>query len=119
MRVFVSCLASAVAATALIGQEQSSQNSAAPPQYFDEPKFVVAGVTDPSQRCVNAPDQLLCAAKRLSKEPAPLRTIAQGATSAADAAEKQGNALEAVREYQRVAELDPSEAHLFDWGTEL
>jgi tetratricopeptide (TPR) repeat protein len=27
--------------------------------------------------------------------------------------------LQAVREYQRAAELDPSEPNLFDWGTEL
>ena len=116
----MSCLATAVAATALIGQEQSSaQSSAAPPQYFDEPKFVVAGVTDPSQRGGHGSDPVLRSAESLAKETAALRTIAPGATSAADAAEKQGNALEAVREYQRAAELDPSEAHLFDWGTEL
>lgn len=36
-----------------------------------------------------------------------------------DVQEKLGNSLEAVREYQRAAELDPSEAHLFDWGSEL
>lgn len=30
-----------------------------------------------------------------------------------------GNPLEAVREYQRAAELDASEGYLFDWGTEL
>ena len=36
-----------------------------------------------------------------------------------DVAEKQGDALGAVREYQRAAELDPSESNLFDWGAEL
>ena len=33
--------------------------------------------------------------------------------------EKLNQPLEAVREYQRAAELNPSEANLFDWGTEL
>jgi tetratricopeptide (TPR) repeat protein len=36
-----------------------------------------------------------------------------------DVEEKLGNSLEAVRHYQRAAELDPSESHLFDWGAEL
>lgn len=37
----------------------------------------------------------------------------------ADAQEKSGDSLDAVREYQRAAELEPSEPYLFDWGSEL
>ena len=36
-----------------------------------------------------------------------------------DAQEHMGNSLEAVREFQRAAEMDPSEPYLFDWGAEL
>ena len=36
-----------------------------------------------------------------------------------DLEEKQGNSLEAVRQYQRAAELEPSEPNLFDWGAEF
>ncbi len=36
-----------------------------------------------------------------------------------DVDEKLGDSLEALRQYQRAAELDPSESHLFDWGAEL
>jgi len=99
-------------AAALFGQSQSSQ---APPQYFDEPNFIVAGVADPSQRGGHGSDPVLRSAEALARETASLRT----GTSAADAAEKQGNALEAAREYQRAAERHPSERNLFDWGTEL
>ncbi|HEY6369453.1 MAG TPA: tetratricopeptide repeat protein [Candidatus Sulfotelmatobacter sp.] len=37
----------------------------------------------------------------------------------ADSQEHLGNSLEAVREYQRAAELNPGEAYIFDWGSEL
>jgi tetratricopeptide (TPR) repeat protein len=33
--------------------------------------------------------------------------------------EKAGNPLDANREFQRAAELDPNETNLFDWGSEL
>jgi tetratricopeptide (TPR) repeat protein len=36
-----------------------------------------------------------------------------------EVAEKSGDPLEAVRQYQRAAQLDASEPNLFDWGAEL
>lgn len=36
-----------------------------------------------------------------------------------DVQESLGDSLAAVREYQRAAELEPTEAYLFDWGSEL
>jgi len=36
-----------------------------------------------------------------------------------DIEEKSGDPLEAVRQYQKAAELDPSEPYFFDWGSEL
>jgi tetratricopeptide (TPR) repeat protein len=36
-----------------------------------------------------------------------------------DVQEKLGNSLEAVREYQQAAEMDPREPYVFDWGAEL
>ena len=37
----------------------------------------------------------------------------------ADINEKSDDPLEAVRQYQRAAELDPTEPYFFDWGSEL
>ena len=84
-----------------------------PPPYFDEPKFIVAGVTDPSQRGGHGSDPVLRSAESLAKATAALRTgyvtrryrerLARGSSG----------------QYQRAAELDPSESNLFNWGTEL
>ena len=101
-----------LAAVAMFGQDKTAP---APPEYFDEPNFIVAGVADPSQRGGHGSDPVLRSAEALAKETASLRTGA----SVSDAKEKQGNVLEAARELQRAAEHDPSESNLFDWGTEL
>jgi tetratricopeptide (TPR) repeat protein len=106
------CLAAIGVAVCLWSQEPSAQS---PPPYFDEPKFIVSGVTDPAQRGGHGSDPVSRSADSLAKATAALRN----STSPADSAEKQGNALEAAREFQRAAELDPSEANLFNWGTEL
>jgi tetratricopeptide (TPR) repeat protein len=84
-------------------------SSSAKPQFFDEPTFIVAGVTDPSQRGGHGSDPVLRSAESLAKSTAALRTGSADDT----------NPLEAVRQYQRAAVLDPSEPNLFNWGAEL
>lgn len=108
-------------------------------EFFDEPNFIVAGVTDTNNRgghgsagVARSTDALTRAAASLGKEPAASGDVkalrealdrepanAKLHHSLGDVEEARGNALEAVREYQRAAELDASEANLFDWGTEL
>src|SRR6202046_461965 len=84
-------------------------NPQSPPPYFDEPKFIVSGVTDPSQHGGHGSDPVLRSAESLAKA-----TAALGTGNPADT-----NPLEAVRALQRAAELNPSEANLFNWGAEL
>ena len=101
--------------------------SSAKAQFFDQPTFIVAGVTDPAARGGHGSDPVYRSAGSLTKEAASLRTdgTARKAGGAdlhhalADKDENQGNSLDAVREYQRAAELDISEANLFDWAVEL
>jgi tetratricopeptide (TPR) repeat protein len=94
------------AALCLWGQEPSVQS---PPPYFDEPNFIVSGVTDPSLRGGHGSDPVFRSAENLAKATAALRTGA-----AAD-----DHPLETVRKYQLAAEADPSEVNLFNWGAEL
>jgi len=136
MKKFALGCVAALAVGALFAQDQNPQSK---PEYFDEPKFIVAGVADPSERGGHGSDPVLRSSEALAKAAASLRTGSPSTAtieslrtavahepnradlrhSLADAEEKQGDALDAVREYQRAAELQPSEANLFDWGTEL
>ena len=87
-----------------------------PPPFFDEPSFTVAGVTDNTYRGGHGSDTVLRSAETLAKSTA---SLAEPHHTAAESYEKSGQPLEAVREFQRAAELHPSETNLFDWGTEL
>ncbi len=108
-------------------------------QFYDEPNFVVAGITDTNARgghgsdtVVRSIESLARATASLSEQPtaggnegALREAIAREPTNAGlhhslgDLEEKKGNALDAAREYQRAVELNPTENNLFDWGTEL
>lgn len=110
--------------------------------YFDEPNFIVAGVTDATSQGGHGSDTVLRSSEALVKATVslsknssgnappssaePLRQAIEREPANAglhhllgDADEKLGNSLEAVREYQRAAELDATESNLFDWGAEL
>jgi tetratricopeptide (TPR) repeat protein len=103
-------------------------------QFSDEPHFQIAGIADPNSYGGHGSETALRTKEALAKDTDSLsrETSTQpGGYSAAgkdgaemhrqrgDAAEKEGHALEAVREYQLAAELEPSEANLFAWGAEL
>jgi len=132
------------AATGTVQVEQGETRKAlalAPaPGFFDEPEFIVAGVTDTAHAGGHGSDTILRSAEALAKAAGSLseatpasageekslreaveREPANAALhhSLAGAAEKAGDPMTAAREYQRAAELDPSEGNLFDWGTEL
>jgi tetratricopeptide (TPR) repeat protein len=58
-------------------------------------------------------------AQTISRELLGRRDIPELHHLLADTEEKLGDPVAAVREYQRAAEMDPSENNLFDWGAEL
>lgn len=109
-----------------LGCGQSQGTQASKPEYFDEPQFIVSGVTDYSYRGGHGSDSVLRSTEALTKATASLSkpSPASGGEaerhhSLADADEQQGNALDAVHEFEHAAELDPSERNVFDWGAEL
>jgi tetratricopeptide (TPR) repeat protein len=123
----------------------SVKASAQAPEFFDEPQFTVAGVTEATNSGGHGSDVVLRTSEALAKATVSLSKESTGESKPPTAAtesswlkavalnpkdpelhhrlgdveEALGKPLEAVHEYQRAAELDPSEPNLFDWGTEL
>jgi tetratricopeptide (TPR) repeat protein len=110
-----------------------NDNSAAV-NFSDEIHFNVAGVSDPSNLGGHGSDTVLRTKETLAKETAslnreapiqpnngshPAEDVANMHVRLAEAAESDGRPLDAVREYQQAAELQPNEAHLFAWGADL
>ena len=103
-------------------------------EFSEEPHFNVSGVTDPTNLGGHGSDTVLRTKEALAKDTAALNhaqpaqpnsgsgfpeASADAHVRLADAAEREGHPLVAVQEYQRAAELQPSEPHLFVWGAEL
>jgi tetratricopeptide (TPR) repeat protein len=109
-------------------------------EFSDEPAFTVAGVTDTTALGGHASGRVLPSSNALLKDAAStprnpehagtsseasLRAMIAGRDNAdlhaqlAEIEEIEGRSLEAVQEYQRAAEMQPTEPHLFAWGAEL
>lgn len=106
--------------------------------FSDEPQFTVAGVTDASALGVHASSRNMPNSNAIAKDTAALdrgemnlpdeaairAQLAAGENAdlhftLAEIEEAKGHPLEAAKDYQRAAELEPTEAHLFGWGAEL
>ena len=102
-------------------------------EFSNETQFNVAGVTDPSNLGGHGSDVALRTKESLAKDTASLKTSesnqpitnpltpdpADSHERLAEIAESEGRPLDAVHEYQRAAELQPTEPHLFAWGADL
>ena len=135
MTPLIRLVACAVATAVLSAQTPPPEK----PVYFDQPTFIASGVADLANRGGHGSDPMLRSSEALLKAVTALGWSGPGAATAqalrdalsrdprnaalhhalAEADEKDGNYLEALREYQRAAELAPSEPHLFDLGAEL
>ena len=125
-------------------QSNSNEPISKTPEFFDQPQFEVAGVTqagagghgaDTVGRSTEtlAKEVKSLATESSSKEAADLdtkrktlnATVAREPENAeahrllADVLENLNHPLEAVREYQRAAQIEPNEPDLFSWGMEL
>jgi len=124
-----------------------TKDSASDIAFSDEPAFTVAGVTDTTALGGHGSGPIVRNSNALSKETAslaregvtapgdplhegPSKEAAIRASLAhedsadlhselAEIEESEGHPVEAVKEYQRAAEMQPTEPHLFSWGAEL
>jgi tetratricopeptide (TPR) repeat protein len=114
--------------------------------FSDEPAFTVAGVTDTTALGGHGSGSIVRNSNALSKETASLAREGLASSTSAPAAasqeaairavlarkdnadlrsqlaeieESEGHPVDAVRDYQRAAEMQPTEPHLFAWGAEL
>jgi tetratricopeptide (TPR) repeat protein len=131
----------------LLAKAASSKDVSNEMAFSDEPAFTVAGVTDTTALGGHGSGPIVRNSNVLSKETASLAHESDAAANGsprdpateeagireklaredeadlhvqlADVEEREGRPLDAVREYQRAAEMQPTEPHLFAWGAEL
>ena len=94
-------------------------------EFFDQPSFTVAGVTDNTYRGGHGSDTALRSSEALTHSAASLADHSIGDTTAdfhharAQALERSGNYVESAQEFQKAVQSTASERNIFDWGIEL
>ncbi|HEX4231377.1 MAG TPA: carboxypeptidase regulatory-like domain-containing protein [Bryobacteraceae bacterium] len=86
------------------------------PDFFDQPTFTVAGVSDPGQAGGHGSDSILRSTEKLAEATAALSSTPTASVKAEESPER---TLEAARALQREAESAPTEPNLFNWGADL
>jgi tetratricopeptide (TPR) repeat protein len=123
-------------------QPTTTADASASMQFSDEPQFTVAGVVDTTALGVHSSSRTMPNSNVLSKDtvalshegsdhepPASQETAIRARLAGGDDAdlrfklaeieERRGRSLDAEKDFQRAAELAPTEAHFFSWGAEL
>ena len=104
-----------------------------PMEFLDKPDFSVAGVTDWTAVGGHGSDATLRTSESLAEKTLTLwapgsaetgvdgsgRALAVSHRLAGQAAERKGDAVAAVREFEQATRLDPSEENYLAWGSEL
>ena len=122
----------------LLLQAAPTQKTSSDMPFSDETNFIVAGVTDTTSLGGHGSDPVRRNSDALSKETAHLSRAGSGTLDEAaireelskgdnadlrfqlaEIEERSGRSLAAVNDYQRAAQLDPTEPHYFAWGAEL
>ena len=103
-------------------------------EFADKPNFTVAGVTDWNNTGTHGSDVRARTSEALAKETLTLKSNeriesstrssenvekAEAHRRQGELAERQGDPLNAVRQYEQAVLLNPSERNYFEWGTEL
>jgi len=111
----------------------SSLSSIQTMTFADKPNFSIAGVTDWTAVGGHGSDSSLRTSEALASETLKLKSTgpehradvtgdsseATRHRQAGEVAEKLGDPLAAVHEYEQAVRLDPSEQNYFEWGSEL
>jgi len=127
----------AVSGECFVAPANSGDSPTQTMEFADKPAFTVAGVTDWTAAGGHGSDSSLRTSEALTRETLTLKPVGDGSSAANSAgdtsganeavahrravelAEKRGDPLAAVHEYEQAVRLDPSEQNYFEWGSEL